>query len=165
MANVYELKNTFNTLWNIIEDETADDEVILDAWATAQEDLAEKLENCCKYIKNQESVIAGLKEEEARIKAKRQALENGVDRLKDLMKSAVDASGEKKIACGSFTCAVQNNTPNLVLDVDMAYIPEKYLVPQPPTVDKKLLKDDLQNGTTGIEGIAHLETGSSLRIR
>ena len=27
MANVYELKNTFNTLWNIIEDETADDEV------------------------------------------------------------------------------------------------------------------------------------------
>ena len=142
-----------------------DDEVILDAWQTAQEDLAEKLENCCKYIKNQESVIAGLKEEEARIKVKRQALENGVDRLKDLMKSAVDASGEKKIACGSFTCAVQNNAPKLVLDVDMAYIPEKYLVPQPPTVDKKLLKEDLQNGITDIEGIAHLETGSSLRIR
>ena len=89
MANVYELKNTFNTLWNIIEDETADDEVILDAWQTAQEDLADKLENCCKYIKNQEAIISGLKDEEARIKAKRQALENGVDRLKDLMKSAI----------------------------------------------------------------------------
>ena len=89
MANVYELKNTFNTLWNIIEDETADDEVILDAWQTACEDLADKLENCCKYIKNQEAIISGLKDEEARIKAKRQALENGVDRLKDLMKSAI----------------------------------------------------------------------------
>ena len=165
MANVYELKNTFNTLWNIIEDDTADDEVILDAWETAQEDLAEKLENCCKYIKNQESVIAGLKDEEARIKAKRQSLENGVDRLKELMKSAIDASGEKKIACGSFTCAVQNNAPKLVLDVEQYYIPEKYLVPQPPTVDKAALKEDLKNGVEGLDEIAHLETGSSLRIR
>lgn len=165
MANVYELKNTFNTLWNIIEDETADDEVILDAWQTACEDLADKLENCCKYIKNQEAIISGLKDEEARIKAKRQALENGVDRLKDLMKSAIETSGEKKIPCGSFTCAVQNNAPKLVLDVDMKYIPEKYLVPQPPTVDKNSLKEDLKNGVEGLGEIAHLETTNSLRIR
>lgn len=165
MANVYELKNTFNTLWNIIEDETADDEVILDAWQTATEDLADKLENCCKYIKNVEADIDGLKAEEERLHAKRKALENSVDRLKGLMKDAVNASGEKKIACGSFTCAVQNNAPKLVLDVDMAYIPERYLVPQAPTVDKKSLKEDLQNGVEGIEAIAHLETSSSIRIR
>ena len=165
MANVYELKNTFNTLWNIIEDETVDDEAILDAWETATEDLADKLENCCKYIKNQEAIISGLKEEEARIKAKRQALENGVDRLKDLMKSAVEASGEKKIPCGSFTCAVQNNPPSLKVDVETAYIPDKYLIPQEPTIDKTLLKADLKNGVEGLEGIAHLETTNSLRIR
>lgn len=165
MANVYELKNTFNTLWNIIEDETADDEMILDAWATAQEDLADKLENCCKYIKNQEAIISGLKDEEARIKAKRQALENGVTRLKDLMKSAVEASGEKKVPCGSFTCAVQSNPPKLVLDVDQRYIPDKYLVPQPPTVDTTSLKKDLKDGVEGLGEIAHLETTNRLSIR
>ena len=165
MANVYELKNTFNTLWNIIEDETADDEVILDAWNTAQEDFAEKLENCCKYIKNQESIIDGLKAEEQRIKAKRQALENANARLKALMTDALNASGEKKIACGSFTCAIQNNAPSLKLDVDTRYIPEKYLIPQEPTVNKTLLKDDIKNGVEGLDGIAHLETSASLRIR
>ena len=165
MANVYELKNTFNTLWNIIEDETADDEVILDAWETAQEDLAEKLENCCKYLKNQESIIDGLKAEEQRIKAKRQALENVNARLKALMTDALNASGEKKIACGSFTCAIQNNAPSLKLDVDTRYIPEKYLIPQEPTVNKTLLKDDIKNGVEGLDGIAHLETSASLRIR
>lgn len=165
MANVYELKNTFNTLWNIIEDETADDEVILDAWNTAQEDFAEKLENCCKYLKNQESIIDGLKAEEQRIKAKRQALENANARLKALMTDALNASGEKKIACGSFTCAIQNNAPSLKLDVDTRYIPEKYLIPQEPTVNKTLLKDDIKNGVEGLDGIAHLETSASLRIR
>ena len=165
MANVYELKNTFNTLWNIIEDETADDEVILDAWNTAQEDFAEKLENCCKYPKNQESIIDGLKAEEQRIKAKRQALENANARLKALMTDALNASGEKKIACGSFTCAIQNNAPSLKLDVDTRYIPEKYLIPQEPTVNKTLLKDDIKNGVEGLDGIAHLETSASLRIR
>ena len=165
MANVYELKNTFNTLWNIIEDETADDEVILDAWNTAQEDFAEKLENCCKYLKNQESIIDGLKAEEQRIKAKRQALEIANTRLKALMTDAINASGEKKIACGSFTCAIQNNAPSLKLDVDTRYIPEKYLIPQEPTVNKTLLKDDIKNGVEGLDGIAHLETSASLRIR
>ena len=165
MANVYELKNTFNTLWNIIEDETVDDEAILNAWETATEDLADKLENCCKYIKNTETTIDGLKAEEARLRAKRQALENSVDRLKGLMKDAVNASGEKKIACGSFTCSVQNNAPKLIIDVDTAYIPERYLVPQPPTVDKNSLKEDLKNGVEGLGEIAHLETTNSLRIR
>lgn len=165
MANVYELKNTFNTLWNIIEDETADDEVILEAWNTAQEDFAEKLENCCKYLKNQESIIDGLKAEEQRIKAKIQALENANARLKALMTDALNASGEKKIACGSFTCAIQNNAPSLKLDVDTRYIPEKYLIPQEPTVNKTLLKDDIKNGVEGLDGIAHLETSASLRIR
>ena len=165
MANVYELKNTFNTLWNIIEDETADDEAILNAWETATEDLADKLENCCKYIKNTETTIDGLKAEEARLKAKRQALENSVDRLKGLMKDAVNTSGEKKIACGSFTCSVQNNAPKLIIDVDTAYIPERYLVPQPPIVDKNSLKEDLKNGVEGLGEIAHLETTNSLRIR
>ena len=50
MANLYELKNEFNTLWNILEDELVDDNELLDAFQTATEDLSEKLDNCCKYL-------------------------------------------------------------------------------------------------------------------
>ena len=81
MASVYELKNEFNTLWMILEDELVDDEALVGAWETATEDLSIKLENCCKYIKNEEAVIAGLKEEEERLNARRKAKENAIKRL------------------------------------------------------------------------------------
>ena len=107
MANIYELKQEFDTLWSILEDELVEDAELEDAFANAQLDLADKLENCCKYIKNQESAIAGLKEEEKRLSAKRKAMENGIERLKKLMQMAMTAAGEKKIACGTFTTSIQ----------------------------------------------------------
>ena len=46
MANLYDIKCEFLTLWNLIEDETTDDEVLVEAFTNATEDLAYKLENC-----------------------------------------------------------------------------------------------------------------------
>ena len=165
MANVYELKNTFNTLWNVIEDADLDDEAILDAWETAQEDLTEKLENCCKYIKNEEAVIAGLKEEEERLNAKRKAKENAIKRLKQLMQDAMVTAGEKKLQCGTFTTAIQANPVSVVIDEQyIENIPDEYLKYKDPEIDKKKIKEHLQAGYS-LDGIAHLEQTSSLRIR
>ena len=165
MANLYELKNEFNTLWEILEDELADDETISGAWEVAQEDLTDKLENCCKYIKNEEAVIAGLKEEEERLNARRKAKENAVKRLKELMKMAMLAAGEKKIQCGTFTTSVQNNAPSVVLDEPyIENIPSEYLRVKEPEIDRKKMLEDLKAGKD-LEGLAHLEVGQSLRIR
>lgn len=164
MANIYELKQEFDTLWSILEDELVEDSELEDAFANAQLDLADKLENCCKYIKNQESAIAGLKEEEKRLSTKRKAMENGIERLKKLMQMAMTAAGEKKIACGTFTTSIQANPPKAVIDTDLANIPEKYLVAQEPTIDKKAILADLKDGAN-LEGVAHIEQGESLRIR
>ena len=165
MASIYDLKNTFNTLWAILEDEGASDDVILDAFATATEDLADKLENCCKYIANEEATIEAFKAEEDRIKARRKAKENAVDRLKKLMFDAMNTAGIKKQACGTFTCSVQANPPKAVIDVSLADIPSDYLIPQLPTVDKKKLLADLKADPDALASIAHLEQGESLRIR
>ena len=129
--------------------------------------LAEKLENCCKYIANEKAAIEGLKAEEDRIKARRQAKENAVDRLKKLMADAMNMAGEKKLPCGTFTCSIQANPPKTVIDVSLADIPTKYLIPQLPKVDTKALAADLKNPETadGLASIAHLEQGESLRIR
>ena len=165
MASVYELKNEFNTLWMILEDELADDDMILGAWETAKEDLAIKLENCCKYIKNEEAVIAGLKEEEERLNARRKAKENAIKRLKQLMQDAMTAAGEKKIQCGTFTTSIQNNAPSVVVDEQyIENIPSDYLRVKEPEIDKKKLLEDLKAGKE-LEGIAHLEVKQSLRIR
>ena len=165
MASVYELKNEFNTLWSILEDELADDEMILGAWETAQEDLAIKLENCCKYIKNEEALITGLKEEEERLNARRKAKENAIKRLKALMQDAMTAAGEKKIQCGTFTTSIQNNAPSVVVDEQyIENIPEEYLRIKEPEIDRKKMLEDLKAGKD-LEGLAHLEVKQSLRIR
>ena len=165
MANVYELGQSFNTLWDLIEDETVEDAVLEDAFANLTDDLKDKFENCCKYIKNLDSDIAGLKEEEKRIKAKRQALENGKERLKSLMLRAQKASGEKKLQCGTFTTSLQMNPERVVMDEQyIENIPEQYLKYKDPEIDKIKLKEDLKAGTAP-EGIAHLEQDMGIRIR
>jgi len=165
MANIYDLTNEFTTLWELMEDGTLDDDALMGAFDVAKEDLADKLEGYCKFIKNLESDIAGLKAEEARIKARRQTMENTVDRAKEAMKKAMNTAGEKKLPAGSFTVSVQANPPKVVLDEPyLENIPEKYLIPQEPTINKKAMLEDLKAGEN-LEGLAHMETGESLRIR
>ena len=165
MASVYELKQGFLLLANMIEDETVSDEDILDAWNNQTDDLKDKFENCCKYIKNVEADIAVLKEEEARLKAKRKAMENSIERFKALMQETMNAAGEKKLPCGTFTVSLQKNPVAVVVDEQyLENIPEEYLKFKDPEIDKAKLKEDLKAGVN-LEGIAHLEQSEGLRIR
>lgn len=164
MPNIYELKKDFDTLWSVLEDELVDPEALLGAFDTVTEELDIKLENCCKYIKNQEAVIAGLKEEEKRISQKRKAKENAIERLKQLMKETLDAAGEKKREVGTFSVSVQANPKSVVLDVPLSDIPSDYLKFKEPELDKKKLKEEIESGVAP-EGIDHLVQTTSLRIR
>ena len=168
MASIYELTQEFETLWSLMEDGLLDDEALAGAFDVATEDLAVKLEGYCKFIKNLESDIAGLKEEEKRLATRRKTMENTVDRAKEAMKKAMETAGEKKIPAGSFTCSIQSNPPKVVLDEQyLENIPEKYLLPQEPQLNKKLMLEELKESfeIPELQGIAHLERSDSLRIR
>lgn len=164
MPSIYELKTEFDKLWMILEEELVDDKALLGAFETAQEDLAIKLENCCKYIKNQEALIEGLKEEKKRLNAKQKSAENAIERLKKLMKDAVEASGDKKIPCGTFTVAIQKNPPKLILDVESVYdVPDEFLKYAEPEVKSKEALDAIKAGETFTW--CHSVQEDSLRIR
>ena len=168
MASIYELSEEFLTLWTLMEDGTLDDEALADAFDVAVGDLSAKLEGYCKFIKNLESDIAGLKEEEKRLNTRRKTMENTIERAKAAMQNAMRIAGEKKMPAGTFTVSLQQNPPKVVLDEPyIENIPEKYLIPQEPTINKKLILEDLKEGFAipELEGVAHLETGESLRIR
>lgn len=165
MASIYELTTEFMTLWALMEDGNLDDEALAGAFDVATEDLSYKLEGYCKFIKNLESDIAGLKAEEIRLKTRRQTMENTVTRAKEAMKVAMLTAGEKKLPAGSFTVSVQANPPKVVMDEQyIENIPEKYLTHPEPEINKKAMLEDLKAGAD-LDGIAHLETGESVRIR
>lgn len=170
MSNVYDLGQGFETLWELVEAGEIDESVIEEAFDNLKDDLAAKFENCCKYIANEKTTIAGIKAEKKRLEDKINAKENAIKRLKELMKAALDKSGEKKLPCGSFLVYTQKNPKSLVMDeTSIAFIPNEYLKQKDPEINTSAIKDVLENGTDDekqkLEGIAHLEQTESLRIK
>lgn len=165
MASIYELTESMQTIWSLMEDGVLEDSVLEEIFADTTEELSIKLEGYCKFIRNLESDIAGLKEEEKRLATKRKAMENTVERSKVAMQNALTIAGEKKMTCGSFTVSVQKNPDKVVLDESyIENIPERYLKVADPEVNRALLKEDLKNGVD-LTGIAHLEQSEGLRIK
>lgn len=170
MANVYELGSSFDLIWNLIEDEVMEESALDEAFDNLVDDTKDKFENCCKYIKNVDADIKGLDEEIKRLQAKKKSLTNGKERLKALMLRVLQKMGEKKLPCGTFTVSRQNNPESLVLDEPyIENIPEKFLKPKDPDIDRTAMKEILQHGSDEqkkeLEGIAHLEQDEQLRIR
>lgn len=165
MANVYELGSSFDLIWNLIEEETMDESALDDAFNNLMDDTKDKFENCCKYIKNVDADIKGLDEEIKRLQAKKKTLTNGKERLMGLMLRVLQKMGEKKLPCGTFTVSRQSNPSTVVMDEQyIENIPARYLKIAEPTIDRTLIKKDLDAGVN-LEGIAHLKQDEGLRIR
>lgn len=170
MASIYELTQEFKTLWELMEDGVLEDEALAGAFGVATEDLAEKLEGYCKFIKNLDSDIAGLKAEEKRLADRRKVMENTKERAKAAMKTALETAGENNLPCGSFKVSIKLNPEKLIVDEQyLENIPDKYKTTPEPEIDRAKMKDTLQHGTkeekAELEGIAHLTRDTSLQIR
>lgn len=170
MASIYELQGEFLTLWNLMDEGTIEDDVLAEVFQCTKEELAIKLENYCKFLKNIDSDVAGLDAEIKRLQAKKKTLTNTKENAKKAMRDAMIAAGENKLPCGSFKLSISNNPPKLVMDAkELSEIPEEYWTTPEPIVDQEALKDALQNGTEeqkkALEGVAHIEIGTHINIR
>lgn len=164
MANIYELTSGIQMLWDLMDQGELDDDTLIDAMENSQEELNIKLENYCKFIKNLEADIAGLKEEEKRLAARRKTMENTIERAKAAMQWAMNAAGEKKVKGNLFTISLQANPEKVVLETeDINSIPADYIRMKEPEIDRAKVKEDLK---AGVElSFAHLEQTEGLRIR
>jgi hypothetical protein len=168
MASLYELTGDYAKFAEIAQQGDLDDDMqamLDDALANLADDIEVKLENYAKVIKNFESDIEGLKKEEDRLAGKRKTLENRVKSMKTAMRDAMIATGKLKVKGDLFSFTVRNNAPSVVMDEQyIENIPEKYLIPQEPKIDRKLLAEDIKSGAD-LEGIAHLESSQSILIK
>ena len=165
MANIYELTESIKLLWNLMDQGELDDDVLNDAMMNSQEDLKDKLENYCKFIRQMESDVDGISVEIKRLQDRKAVLKNTIERSKKVMQMAMETAGEKKVKGQIFTISIQANPENVVLDEQyIENIPPEYLKVKDPELDKAKLKEDLKNGVN-LDGIAHLEQNYGLRIR
>lgn len=156
--NLYELSVAFQEVQNM----DLDPEVMKDTLDSIEDAIENKAENIAKLIRNLESDVAAYKEEEDRLKTKRQATENKVKWLKTYLEDNMKLTGKTKFKSGMFNFSIQKN-PASVNIVDEKIIPEEFLIQQPPKVDKTSLKEILKRGIE-VPG-AELKQTEGLRIR
>lgn len=156
--NLYELSVAFQEVQNM----ELDTEVMKDTLDSINDAIENKAENIAKLIRNLESDVSAYKEEEDRLKTKRQATENKVKWLKTYLEDNMKLTGKTKFKSGMFNFSIQKN-PASVNITDERIIPEEFLIQQPPKVDKTSLKEALKNGIE-IPG-AELKQTEGLRIR
>lgn len=159
MPNIYELTGEVLRLGAALQDDLTQEEfdAVLKEYDASRADLAGKLDGYARLIKNLDGDVDALKAEELRIADNRKALENWVERLREAVRAAMIATGERKVKVGIGTWSLQSSRP-CVMITDEAKVPEEYKIIQQPTLDRAKMLMELKEGVI-IEG-AELGAGA-----
>lgn len=157
---LYELTANYIQIQEMIEEQ--DSEMLRDTLESIEGAIEEKAENIAKMIQSFNGDIEVLKAEEKRLADRRKSIENKIAGMKHYLHEQLEFAGLKKVKSATFTIGIQNNPPSVEI-ADESLVPEDYLVPQAPKVDKKSILQLLKEGHE-FEW-ASLKQGQSLRIR
>ena len=129
------------------------------------ERMATKADDTGRFIRTREALAETIKLEEKRLKARREAIEKRLKRLKEYLVFAMQRMSRLKIEGDMFTLAVQNNPASVKVGVAPEELPEQYtrLIPAELCADKALILEALKQGTV-VAG-CELEQGAHLRVR
>lgn len=159
MATLYELTAEAKTLYELLQAEEIDEQTFADTLEAMG--AGEKVESCCKVIKQFQSDVDMFKSEIERLTARKKTAENGVDRMRNALLTFMQQTGQDKVKAGTFTVATA--TTQAVNITDEKAIPCVYLVEQPPKIDKVSIKKALKDGEV-VSG-AELINNTGVRIR
>jgi len=173
MATLFELRDQFLGIWHEIQAIMPEDEheaqalyqqVYADVVDDLKVDIVHKMQGYVHIIKRLGIEKDAAKKEKERVAAIEKVAAAKEERLKAAILFVMQELGVEDIKAGTFTVKVQNSPPSVGL-VDEKFVPETYLVPQLPKVDKKALLDDLKSGVLQADGNIFIKYGRHLRIR
>lgn len=125
-----------------------DDATIADTLEGMGGDLQVKCTNIAAFARDLEATAASIKDAEAQMKARRQAIERRAERLRHYLLNGMQFAGVTKIESPYFCLAIKNNPPSVEV-YEPGLVPADYMKqpdPPPPTVDKALVKQAIKDG-------------------
>lgn len=162
MSSLYELKGDYEKLANMLYDDDADLQCILDTLESIEGEIEDKADNYAKIIKELEAKQNARKEEAKRLTESAKVFENKVKGLKSNLFNVMKDTGKTKFATDLFSFNIVKNGGKQSLTID-GEVPEEYT----KTIvenDTDKIRQALENGE--ILPFAHLEPrGESLRIK
>lgn len=162
---LYELTNELQQLLAMAEDPDVDPEILRDTIEGVTGEIEVKADGYAKVIRQMESDGAGLKTEIDRLTARKRAIDNSIDRMKEALKNAMILADKPKFKTELFSFNIQKNPKKVIIDAPIENIPTVWLVPQEPKVDKAAIKAALEAEDLTALSIAHIEQDDGLRIK
>lgn len=157
--NLYEMTTAAASLYELLTSGEIDEQTFADTLAAMGSE--EKLESYCVVIRQLEADAEALKAEKDRIYKKQQVAENSIARMKSAMVDFMSAQECKKTKAGIFTVSLSESKAVNITDENK--VPARFLVEQPPKVDKKAIREELMAG--GEVAGCELKTNQGVRIK
>lgn len=162
---LYELTEDYMNLLALAEDPDIDEQAFMDTLDGIDGAIEDKAENYAKIMRQLEADAAACEAESKRLKNKSKTIENNIKRMKQALQFAMQATGKTKFKTQLFSFYIQKNSASVVMDEQyIENIPERFLVRKDPEINRKAIRDAINAGED-LEGLAHLESTESLRIR
>lgn len=163
--NLYQLsaetEAKLTQLGEMLENGETPSQTFIDELLDLKGDLTNKLINYGKFLKNTQSDIDGLEAEIKRLTAKKKALTNRADILKENMRVAMLTHDIDKIDDPIMPVQLILNPPSVRLDIDPKHLPIEYQKVK-VEADKTALSKALKGGAV-IDGVV-LEQKQHIRI-
>lgn len=164
MAKLYEIKNEFNELLLMADEQGLSIDDIKDTMDGIEFEFEEKADSTAKMIKTLIADADSVKAEKDRLAKRETALRNSADNLKKYLETMMLEVKKKKFKTTLFSFNIQKNPKTVNVEVE-ELLPKKYLIKQPDKVNRKQLLDDLKAGVLEENENMRLVQTESLRIR
>lgn len=165
---LFQIAAEYRHVTDVLMDSGVDEQTLSDTLEGEAWPLELKAQNYGFVIRNLQATASSIKEAEAQMKARRQAIEKRADALLERLKTGLEIAGVQKLETPHFALTIKRNPPSV--DVwDERQIPAEFMrTPEPPpppapTPDKAAIKDAIKAGRE-VPG-AMLAQGTRLEIR
>ena len=162
MSSLYELTSDYDEVLHMLDNPDIDEQAIIDTCDAIEGAIEYKADSYAFIIGGINADVDAIKNEQARLAARRKALENRAALLKRILEDSMRVTGRTKFKTVLHSFAIQKNGGKAPLDI-YGKVPAEYnrIIEQPNT---DLIREVLESG--GALDFACLqERGESLRIR
>ena len=160
MSTLYELKENWKRIADMLYEEEVDEECILDTLESIEGEIEEKADGYALIIKELLGDADICKKEKQRLETRQKSFENRAAILKNRLEEIMKETGKTKFKTAKFSFGIQKNGGKQALTID-GEVTEEYMKLENDT-DK--IRQALEEGKE--LPFAHLEPrGESLRIR
>lgn len=146
--SLYTIANEYRQACDLLADLDLDAQTVADTLESLSGDLESKAVNVAAFLRSLEATASNIKDAEAAMKKRREAMERRADSLREYLLGAMQHTGIRKISSPHFDLAVRAKPASVEIE-DASQIPADLLrvqEPPAPESDKKAIAAAIKAG-------------------